>query len=402
MSSNDKFGRYEIISELGRGAMGVVYKATDPMLNRVVAIKTIDMSVDKDEREEYEGRFYQEAKAVGGLTHPNIVTVYDIGHEGNSVYMAMEFLEGVELRKLYGEGRPLPIKQAVEIVAQVAEGLGYAHEAGIVHRDVKPANIMMLKNGTAKITDFGIARMRSAEVKTQTGMLLGSPRYIAPEVFLGSRADGRADIFSLGVILYEMLTGVAPFTGDSVNALMYQTVNHVQAPPSTLMSGIPPMLDFIVAKSLAKKPEERYQDARDEAHDLRACLEELRTSAAAPTTTGTAVDDMSKTLLTISGQMARIEDIGESEDPAPTRGVAREFDSFEATQRLVAGDIAAQNKNDEDALTATAIVPRSTAAGWLASLKKSPLISGWTKPEAIVFAGGTGLATVIALVIAFT
>ena len=271
-----KLGRYEIQSEIGRGAMGVVYRAKDPMLDRTVAIKTIDMSMDQSERAEYEARFYQEAKAAGGLSHPNIVTVYDVGDSGDVAYMAMEFLEGSELHDLSGAGRPLPLEKAIDIAAQVAEGLGYAHERGVVHRDIKPANIMILHDGPVKITDFGIARMRHSELKTQTGMLLGSPRYMSPEVVVGKRADGRSDIFSLGIILHEMLTGTAPFSGETMSSLMFQTINFVPPAPSAVNPAVPPMLDFIVAKMLAKKREERYQDARELASDLRECLAQLR------------------------------------------------------------------------------------------------------------------------------
>ena len=187
-----KLGRYEILADLGKGAMGVVYRALDPMLNRTVAVKTINMALEQDEREDYEARFYQEAKAAGGLNHPNIVTVYDIGKSGNIAYMAMELLEGRELKGLMVPDRPLPVAQAINIAAQIAEGLGYAHEHDVVHRDVKPANIMIVRDGLVKITDFGIARMRSAEVRTQTGVVLGSPRYMSPEQVTGKRAEPRA------------------------------------------------------------------------------------------------------------------------------------------------------------------------------------------------------------------
>jgi serine/threonine-protein kinase len=270
-----QLGRYEVLGELGQGAMGVVYKAKDPLIDRVVAIKTINLSLAMEEKEEYEGRFYQEAKAAGRLNHPNIVTIYDVGKSGDIAYIAMEFLEGRELRDILNEGTLLPVDQVLSIVAQVALGLAYAHEHDIVHRDVKPSNIMVIRDGHAKITDFGIARMASASVRTQTGMVLGSPKYMSPEQVMGKTIDQRSDVFSLGVMLYEMLTGQAPFNGENVNAIMYQTLNAVPAPPNSLNPNIPEMVNFIVAKALAKAVEDRYQNAKEFAADLRSCCDTL-------------------------------------------------------------------------------------------------------------------------------
>ena len=270
-----QLGRYEVLGELGQGAMGVVYKARDPLIDRVVAIKTINLGLAMDEKEEYEGRFYQEAKAAGRLNHPNIVTIYDVGKSGDVAYIAMEFLEGRELRDILKEGTLLPVEQVLNIVAQVALGLAYAHEHDIIHRDVKPSNIMVIRDGHVKITDFGIARMASSSVRTQTGMVLGSPKYMSPEQVMGKNIDQRSDIFSLGVMLYEMLTGQAPFDGENVNAIMYQTLNAVTPPPSTLNPSVPEMVNFIVAKALAKGVEDRYQNARDFADDLRTCCDTM-------------------------------------------------------------------------------------------------------------------------------
>src|SRR5687767_2518711 len=266
-----QLGRYVIESEIGRGAMGVVFKATDTVLQRTVAVKTVNMALEKDHADKYEARFYQEARAAGGLNHPNIVTVYDAGKAGDVVYMAMEYIQGVELRTLFVEGQAMGVPQSISIAAQVAEGLGYAHQAGVVHRDIKPANIMVVADGPVKITDFGIARMRASADLTQTGVMLGSPKYMSPEQVIGKRADHRSDVFSLGVILYEMLTGAAPFAGENVTALMYQIVNFAPPAPSSVNPHVPEMLDFVVAKMLAKPLEERYQDAREVAKDLREC-----------------------------------------------------------------------------------------------------------------------------------
>ncbi len=342
-----KFGRYEIISELGRGAMGVVYKAADPILNRVVAIKTINLLLADDEREEYEARFYQEAKAVGGLSHPNIVTIYDLGNTGDMAYMAMEFLDGEELRELIGEHRQLPIRKSLSIARQVAEGLAYAHERGIVHRDIKPANIMILSQDLAKLTDFGIARMRTSDVKTQTEIRLGSPKYMSPEQIIGKRTDRRSDIFSLGIVLYEMLTGKAPFAGDNLESLMHQTIHFVPPPPSRTNPDTSEMLDLIIAKMLEKSAEDRYQDAREVATDLREC-EKHYGSGSVPGRTGSAVmatrlhdlppafaADFGPAVNMTATEYSRRGDVDKvSEISAAALGVSPPSDSFEATQRL--------------------------------------------------------------------
>ena len=344
----NKLGRFELVAEIGRGAMGIVYKAKDPMLERIVAIKTINMGMDKDGAEMYEKRFYQEARAAGGLNHPNIVTVYDIGKTADACYMAMEYIEGPELRTLLLPGKPLPVQKALSIAAQVAEGLAYAHERGVVHRDIKPANIMVPDSGPVKITDFGIARMRSSNVQTQTGMMMGSPKYMSPEQVIGKRADHRSDIFSLGVILYEMLTGAAPFTGESVNAVMYQIVNFVPPAPSAINPAAPSALDMIVGRMLAKALDERFQSAAEIARGVRECEHQVHgapsatstqpLTALAPGPMPAVVDAGVKTavLAQTVERSRRAEEETPAPDPAPVRGLSRTFNSLEATQRLVA------------------------------------------------------------------
>jgi len=325
-------GRYEIISEIGQGAMGVVYKATDPLIDRVVAIKTINLGMAQEEKEEYEGRFYQEAKAAGRLSHPNIVTIYDVGKSGEVAYIAMEFLQGRELRDVLNEAQLLPVRDVLDIVSQVASGLAYAHENGIVHRDVKPSNIMVIRDDHVKITDFGIARMESASVRTQTGMVLGSPKYMSPEQVMGHTIDQRSDIFSLGVMLYEMLTGKAPFTGENINAIMYQTMNVIPAPPKSLNPAVPEMLNYIVAKALAKDLDARYQNARELANDLRACRESLpqSTSALPEKTQLESGVPYGGVLATSMGESA------EDSKSAAVFGLSPSFDSAEATMILAA------------------------------------------------------------------
>ena len=270
-----RLGRYRILSELGRGAMGVVYKAIDPQLDRTVAVKTIRMSSDAAEMAEYVQRFRQEAKALGGLNHPGIISVFDAGQEGDIAYMAMELLEGVELRDLIARSQ-LSVAQGIDLGIQVAEALAFAHERGVVHRDIKPANIMVVAGNRAKIMDFGIARVRASDVKTQTGLLLGSPKYMSPEQILGRPVDHRSDIFSLGVLLYEMLAGTTPFSGADLNQLMYQVLNVTPPPLRRVNPAVPDVLDFAIAKALEKTVESRYQSAAELAVELRAAQEALK------------------------------------------------------------------------------------------------------------------------------
>ena len=340
MSETWLLGRYEIVAELGKGAMGVVYRANDPMLNRTVAIKTINMDEAENEgMAEYEARFYTEAKAAGGLNHPNIIIIYDIGKSGHLVYMAMEYIEGRELREMLTDGKPLPTIQAIDIAAQVGEGLAYAHQHQVVHRDIKPANILITAEGRAKIADFGIARMRSSETRTQTGIILGSPKYISPEQVAGRRADHRSDIFSLGVILYQSLTGVTPFNGDSLSALTYQITHHDPAPPSSANPQIPVMLDYILAKVLAKTPEARYQSAADLANDLRECRLQMEGSqhGAAAISSFTSPIALTPAAAPLEHPIPAAPQLADDAvgEPTPTKGISRAFDSHEATARLM-------------------------------------------------------------------
>jgi serine/threonine-protein kinase len=379
-----QLGRYIIDSEIGRGAMGVVFKATDSVLQRTVAVKTVNMAMEKDHADKYEARFYQEARAAGALNHPNIVTVYDAGKAGDVVYMAMEYIQGVELRSLLVEGQPMGVAQAVSIAAQVAEGLGYAHAQGVVHRDIKPANIMVVSDGPVKITDFGIARMRASADLTQTGVMLGSPKYMSPEQVIGKRADHRSDIFSLGVIVYEMLTGAAPFSGENVTALMYQIVNFAPPAPSSVNRHVPEMLDFVIAKMLAKSLEERYQDARELAKDLRHCERALGEPLVTATHTARPVGLAPKGLasgtqhefldtrakivvlgqsVTRSRQMDNAPEKTADETASPVaRGVSHSFDSYEATQRLAA--LTGASTPPVTATQAVHAVPHAPRAAW--------------------------------------
>jgi serine/threonine-protein kinase len=367
-----QLGRYEVLSELGQGAMGVVYKARDPLIDRIVAIKTINLSLAQEEIEEYEGRFYQEARAAGRLNHPNIVTIYDVGKSGDIAYIAMEFLQGCELRDLLRENGVLAVDQVLDIVAQVAQGLAYAHEHEIVHRDIKPSNIMVIRDGHVKITDFGIARMASSAVRTQTGMVLGSPKYMSPEQVLGKVIDQRSDIFSLGVMLYEMLTGESPFMGENVNAIMFQTLNSVPVAPSKLNSAVPDMLNFIVAKALAKAREDRYQNAQDFAMDLRACRDTLPRSRQPVDVS--AGEKKKLDAIVVTGSL----EAGDADENAMTTlGLSQAFDSSEATMRLAALTTAPEEV-DELAKTLKMAIPALGKPVALASKPAAPV----SKPAA--------------------
>jgi eukaryotic-like serine/threonine-protein kinase len=212
----EKIGRYEILEVAGQGAMGVVYKAKDPFIGRTVAIKVMSAAVSlrPDEQEEYRQRFFREAQAAGRLRHDNIVSIYDVGYEGGAPYMVQEYLEGQSLSSRLKETGPLPLGESVSILRQVADGLAYAHEQGIVHRDIKPDNILVDAKGKAVITDFGVARFSTSDL-TRTGEVLGTPHFMSPEQVIGEPVDGRSDLFSLGVIFYLMLSGQRPFQGDT-------------------------------------------------------------------------------------------------------------------------------------------------------------------------------------------
>ena len=279
-------GRYEISGELGRGAMGVVYKGEDPKIHRAVAIKTLRLSeFEEDVVGELKERFFREAESAGLLTHPNIVNIYDCGEEHDLTYIAMEYLEGEDLEKFTTKASLLPMRDTLFIVAHVAEAMDYAHSKGIVHRDIKPANIMRLKETKdIKVTDFGIARITTS-LKTKTGMVLGTPFYMSPEQIAGKKVDGRSDIFSLGVVLFEMLTGKKPFDSDDLTSLMYKIAREQHPAARSINPRIPQIVEKIIDKAMEKDPEKRYQKAGQMAEHLRkviAKIDEARAKKGAP------------------------------------------------------------------------------------------------------------------------
>jgi serine/threonine-protein kinase len=270
----DHFGRYKILRTIGRGAMGMVYQGLDPAIDRSVALKTIrvDQGMDAQEREDLRERLTREAKAAGKISHPNIVTIYDVGEENDVQYIAMEYLEGNTLENLLKKGLNWDYRTISRVLIQTCEALDYAHENGIVHRDIKPANIMILEGSKVKVMDFGIARVDKSASMTQTGTALGTPNYISPEQLKGQPVDRRSDIFSLGVVFYEILTREKPFKGDTISALIYSILHTDPPRPSELNLDIPRIFDKIIAKALVKDPDLRFQRARDIADILKKLI----------------------------------------------------------------------------------------------------------------------------------
>ncbi len=277
-----RIGRYEIIQELGRGNMGAVYKARDPQIGRIVAVKVIlTANLTPEELEEYKGRFFREAQTAGQMAHPGIITIHDISEdELGQPYIVMEFIEGAELGKLMTPNkagvvpRRFTLRELLDIGAQVADALDYAHRRGIIHRDIKPANILITSEGRAKIADFGIAKMAGTSV-TQAGLLVGTPSFMAPELFTGAPSDARTDIFSLGVMLYWMLTGQKPFDGATLTEVAYKVVHSTPVPPQELNARLPAEFNAVISRCLAKNPAERYASARELATALEALKSRL-------------------------------------------------------------------------------------------------------------------------------
>src|SRR5580765_1010229 len=288
-----RFGRYEIVAELGRGAMGVVYQARDPQINRMVAVKSVTLwGQEPDEEKEFRLRFMHEAQAAGRLHHPGIVTIFDVGEnpETHDPFIVLEYVAGEPLNRILARERKLRLEKALQLAEEVAEALDYAHAQGVIHRDVKPGNILVTQDGHAKIADFGIAKLNLAHF-TLPGKVLGTPAYMAPEQLAGEGVDGRSDLFSLGVILYAMVTGHSPFQGTSATTVCFKVANREPIAASALDMTIPPQLDVVISRAMAKDPEDRYQRGSDLADDLRILHQSLGVSSSTTSrlrsTTGT-------------------------------------------------------------------------------------------------------------------
>jgi serine/threonine-protein kinase len=267
-------GRYEVERELGKGAMGAVYLGKDPKISRTVAIKTMALSqeFEDDELVEVKERFFREAETAGRLTHPNIVTIYDAGEEHDLAYIAMEFLKGSDLSQYIKADSLLPIKQVLSLIQRSAGGIDYAHQYNVVHRDIKPANIMWdPETDSLKITDFGIARITDSS-KTKTGMVLGTPSYMSPEQLAGKKVTGQSDIFSLGVMLFQMVTGKLPFTGDSMATLMYKIANEKHPAPESINPKVPRCVTVIINRAMEKDVKKRYKRGKQMVDDINKCL----------------------------------------------------------------------------------------------------------------------------------
>ena len=274
----DRIGRYKIVRELGRGAMGVVYHAIDPNIGRPVAIKTIHLGAGRgpEEQERMRERLFREARSAGILSHPGIVTIYDVEQQGDVAYIAMEFVDGPTLDHLLSAPEPLPAAQMFSILGQTAVALDYAHQKGIVHRDIKPANIMIAGDGTAKIADFGIAKIAASEQLTMTGSIVGTPHYMSPEQVQGQPVDWRSDQFSLAVIVFEMLTGEKPYTGEHLTTVVYKIVAEEPVPPRSLNASLGGAIEGVLRKALSKKPDARYRTCQEFAEALEAACNATR------------------------------------------------------------------------------------------------------------------------------
>ena len=321
-------GRYRVFGELGRGAMGVVYKGFDPLIGRTVALKTLSIDNADAQAREFRDRLYREAAAAGALSHPNIVTIYDIIEDGGVTAVAMEFIEGRPLSAIIAERAPLPIDLAVELLDQMCSALDYAGSQGIVHRDIKPANILVTSAGRAKVTDFGVARL-ALSTMTQAGTVLGSPSYMSPEQVKGLSLDGRSDLFSAAVVFFEMITRERPFAGNDIATTMYRIAHEAPTPPTQFNPEVGPRVTAVLERAFAKSPADRFQTGADLVADLKAAasLGATRGSAlalAALATAPPAVPPIVAPMVTLQATSAADSAIAPAEAaPIPGHSIGR-------------------------------------------------------------------------------
>src|SRR6266853_86788 len=346
MPTVTRAGRYEIVGELGRGAMGVVYKAVDPVIGRTVAVKTIRLSEEGTglSRPELLSRFQTEARAAGLLAHPNIVVVYDAGEENGIYYITMELIEGKSLQALLDSGHSFPVPRVLRIMEQTCSALQFAHERNIIHRDIKPANLMLTADDTVKVTDFGTAKILQFGTVQQTAHVMGTPSYMSPEQVKGRAVDGRSDIFSLGVMLYEMVTGEKPFPGQNITTVIYKIVNEEPVPPKQVDATIHPGISAVVMRALAKDPDTRYQSCREMLEDLRS----YRSLSATP---GSPQSTMAMSLDAVNAAVAT--------SPAGIRGV----------------------HNDDTAAAARALSARATHPSQTPALRRTGTLPPLSEPK---------------------
>ncbi len=314
--TTNRYGRYEIVEELGRGSMGVVFKAYDPNIDRIIALKVL--RPDRVTSKAFVERFLKEAKAIGRLSHPNIVAVYDVGQDHGTIYIAMEFLEGTPLNDLIAKG-DMEIKEIIKIAFQVASALDYAHKKGIVHRDIKPSNIIITPEGDVKLTDFGIAHIDDPSMphQTQAGEILGTPAYMSPEQVLGRSVEGSADIFSLGIVIYEMVTGVRPFKGPNLAAIFNAITQISPEEPSRLRPDCPQALSKIIMKCLEKEPDRRFQTAGELASALQKLLTPPGRESEKPSKKGLLAGLLAVVVVAVAGIVIYLNQTKEA-PPKPT------------------------------------------------------------------------------------
>lgn len=358
-----RLGKYEVRRELGRGAMGVVYEGFDPGIARRVALKTVRRDqLEKDEAQELLSRFQREAQAAGRLNHPNIVAIYEYGEDGGTAFIAMEYVEGRELKDYFDKSERFSLTEIARLMGELLSALDHAHGNGIVHRDIKPANIFILHNGQAKVGDFGIARIESSNL-TQAGSVLGTPAYMSPEQFMGQTVDGRSDLFSAGVLLYQFLTGEKPFTGQ-LTTIMHKVLKEDPIAPSELNVQVPRRFDAVVRKALAKRPEQRFQSAREFAAALQQAM------AGGPEEEATLVAD-EVTLLSAEAERTLVS------------GAAGPAAAGEAT-RVVPSPAASKDAPSSHGMAGTSVPPASQAVA------KSRLPYALAAGAAILVAAGAG------------